>query len=55
MDAPATAPPVTYSVNGTQYVSILVGGQAHDDPTRPNGLNSPDRLRGDSIYTFQLP
>jgi quinohemoprotein ethanol dehydrogenase len=55
MDAPATAPPVTYSVNGHQYVSILVGGQAHDDPTRPSGLASPDRLRGDSIYTFALP
>jgi quinohemoprotein ethanol dehydrogenase len=55
MDAPATAPPVTYSVNGHQYVSILVGGQAHDDPTRPHGLTSADRLRGDSIYTFALP
>jgi quinohemoprotein ethanol dehydrogenase len=55
MDAPATAPPVTYSVNGKQYVSILVGGQAHDDPTRPHGLTSPDRLRGDSIYTYMLP
>jgi quinohemoprotein ethanol dehydrogenase len=55
MDAPATAPPVTYSVNGTQYVSILVGGQAHNDPTRPSGPTSPNRLRGDSIYTFQLP
>jgi len=55
MDAPATAPPITYSVNGHQYVSILVGGQAHDDPTRPDGLTSPVRLRGDSIYTFALP
>jgi quinohemoprotein ethanol dehydrogenase len=55
MDAPATAPPITYSVNGHQYVSILVGGQAHDDPTRPAGLTSPVRLRGDSIYTFALP
>jgi quinohemoprotein ethanol dehydrogenase len=55
MDAPATAPPVTYSVNGKQYVSILVGGQGHDDPTRPSGLTSPNRLRGDSVYTFQLP
>jgi quinohemoprotein ethanol dehydrogenase len=55
MDAPATAPPVTYSVNGKQYVSILVGGQGHDDPTRPSGLTSPNRLRGDSIYTYALP
>jgi quinohemoprotein ethanol dehydrogenase len=55
MDAPATAAPVTYAVNGKQYVSILVGGQGHDDPTRPHGLTSPDRLRGDSVYTFALP
>ena len=33
MDAMATAPPVTYSVGGKQYVSILVGGQNRDDPT----------------------
>ena len=26
----------TYSVNGTQYVSIFAGGESHNDPTRPD-------------------
>ena len=33
MTAPATSPPITYSVNGKQYVAIMAGGESHDDPT----------------------
>jgi hypothetical protein len=55
MDAPAAAPPVTYTVNGKQYVSIVVGGQGHNDPTRPNPAVPSQRLRGDSVYTYALP
>ena len=36
MTAPATSPPITYSVNGVQYVAIMAGGEAHDDPTGGN-------------------
>ena len=54
MDAPAAAAPVTYSVGGKQYVSIAVGGQSHNDVSRPLGLTNPARLRGDSIYTYVL-
>ncbi len=54
MDAPAAAPPITYSVNGTQYVSIVVGGESHNDPTRPNPAVPNQRVRGDSVYTYAL-
>lgn len=47
MTAPATSPPITYSVGGVQYVAIMAGGEGHDDPT--------DGIRGDTIYTFKLP
>jgi glucose dehydrogenase len=55
MDAPVGAAPVTYSVNGKQYISVAVGGQSHNDVSRPFGLTDPRRLRNDSIYTFVLP
>ena len=59
MDAMATAPPVTYSVGGKQYVSILVGGQNRDDPTgaAQGGVCTGPGLcgRGDYIYTYSLP
>ena len=55
MTAPAAAAPVTYTVGGKQYVSIAVGGQAHNDVSRPLGLTNPARLRDDAIYTFALP
>jgi glucose dehydrogenase len=55
MTAPVGAAPVTYMVGGKQYVSVAVGGQAHNDVSRPKGLTSPARLRDDSIYTFVLP
>ena len=55
MDAPVGAAPVTYTVNGKQYVSVAVGGQAHNDVSRPAGLTSSKRLRDDAIYTFVLP
>ncbi|MBV8079754.1 MAG: PQQ-binding-like beta-propeller repeat protein [Actinobacteria bacterium] len=54
MNAPAGAPPMTYSVNGTQYVSILVGGESHNDPTRPNPAIPNERVRGATIYTYVL-
>jgi quinohemoprotein ethanol dehydrogenase len=47
MAVPAAAPPITYAVNGKQYVSEIVGGEGHEDPT--NGV------RGSYIYTYALP
>jgi quinohemoprotein ethanol dehydrogenase len=55
MSAPIGAAPVTYTVNGKQYVSVAVGGQSHNDVSRPAGLTNPLRLRDDAIYTFALP
>jgi glucose dehydrogenase len=55
LDAGVGAAPVTYTVNGKQYVSVAVGGQSHNDVSRPNGLTSPVRWRNDSIYTYALP
>jgi alcohol dehydrogenase (cytochrome c) len=55
MTAPVGAAPVTYMVNGKQYVSVAVGGQSHNDVSRPKGLTNPARLRDDSIYTYVLP
>jgi hypothetical protein len=54
MDAPAAAPGVTYMVNGVQYVSIVAGGESHNDPTRPNPAVPAQRVRGDSVYTYVL-
>jgi glucose dehydrogenase len=54
MDAPASAPPITYEVGGVQYVSILAGGESHNDPTRPTPSFPANRVRGDSIYTYVL-
>jgi len=47
MTAPATSPAITYAVNGKEYVTIMAGGEGHDDPT--------GGIRGDTIYTFALP
>jgi len=62
MQAPVGAAPVTYSVNGKQYISVAVGGQSHNDVSRPRGrtgtCGTPPaacRLRDDSIYTYVLP
>ena len=55
LEAPVAAAPVTYTVNGKQYVSVAVGGQSHNDVSRPLGLTNPARLRGDAIYTWVLP
>jgi len=52
---PAAAAPIVYSVNGKEYVTIEVGGAGHNDVTRPAGLLSPLRVRGDYVYTFALP
>ena len=41
MTAPVGAAPVTYSVGGKQYVSVAVGGQSHNDVSRPLGLTNP--------------
>jgi quinohemoprotein ethanol dehydrogenase len=54
MVAPAAAPPITYSVNGTQYVSIFVGGESHNDASRPNPALPNERVRGDTVYTYSL-
>jgi quinohemoprotein ethanol dehydrogenase len=43
-EAAANAPVITYSVNGKQYVSSFVGGDAHEQTTR-----------GDVINTYELP
>jgi glucose dehydrogenase len=55
MSAPVGAAPVTYTVGGKQYVSVAVGGESHNDVSRPKGLTNPARLRDDSIYTYELP
>ena len=55
MEDPAAAPPVIYSVNGQEYVSIVAGGESHNDPTRPNPAVPSQRARGDAIYTYALP
>jgi hypothetical protein len=55
MTAPVGAAPVTYTVGGKQYVSVAVGGQSHNDVSRPLGLTNPARLRDDNIYTYALP
>jgi glucose dehydrogenase len=44
-DAGANAPPMTYSVNGKQYVAIYAGG---------NTFNAP-KSHGDSVYAYALP
>jgi alcohol dehydrogenase (cytochrome c) len=47
MAVPAAAPPITYSVNGKQYVAEIVGGEGHEDPT--------GGVRGSFIYAYALP
>jgi quinohemoprotein ethanol dehydrogenase len=55
MPYPVAAAPIVYSVGGKEYVTVEVGGAAHNDVTRPNGLLDPRRVRGDYVYTFALP
>jgi len=55
MPYPAVTAPITYTVDGKQYVTIEVGGAAHNDVSRPFGLLDSRRVRGDYIYTFALP
>jgi quinohemoprotein ethanol dehydrogenase len=54
MPYPVAAAPIVYSVGGKEYVTVEVGGAGHNDVTRPNGLLSPVRVRGDYVYTFAL-
>ena len=54
MPYPANSAPITYSVDGKQYVTIEVGGASRNDVSRPFGLLDPRRVRGDYIYTFAL-
>jgi quinohemoprotein ethanol dehydrogenase len=54
MPYPVAAAPITYSVNGKQFVTVEVGGAGHNDVTRPFGLLDPRRVRGDYVYTFAL-
>lgn len=51
---PCSSAPITYTVDGKQYVTIECGGAAHNDVTRPFGLLDPRRVRGDHIYTYAL-
>ncbi len=55
MPYPVASAPITYTVNGKQYVTVEVGGAAHNDTSRPFGLLDPRRSRGDLVYTFALP
>jgi quinohemoprotein ethanol dehydrogenase len=54
MPYPVASAPITYTVNGKQFVTVEVGGAGHNDVTRPYGLLDPRRVRGDYIYTFAL-
>jgi len=45
LDASALSPPAIYSVNGHEFVTLMVGGTSA----------SSVALRGDSIYSFALP
>ena len=55
MPYPVASAPITYMVNGKQYVTVEVGGAGHNDVTRPKGLLDSTRVRGDYVYTFALP
>ena len=55
MTAPVGAAPVTYMVGGKQYVSVAVGGQSHNDVSRPKGLTNPARLRDDTSTRSSCP
>ncbi len=54
MAYPVASAPITYTVNGKQFVTVEVGGAGHNDVTRPYGLQDSRRVRGDYIYTFAL-
>ena len=57
LDDVPTAPSITYSVNGKQYVAVVVGnGNAHASswaPLVPEIHNPPDH--GGAIWVFELP
>ena len=55
MPHPVASAPVTYTGGGKQYVTVQVGGAAHNDVTRPFGSLDARRNRGDLIYSFVLP
>jgi quinohemoprotein ethanol dehydrogenase len=55
MPYPVASAPIVYSVGGKQYVTVEVGGAAHNDTSRPFGLLDSRRSRGDLVYTFTLP
>jgi quinohemoprotein ethanol dehydrogenase len=55
MPYPVASAPIVYSVGGKEYVTVEVGGAAHNDTSRPFGLLDPRRQRGDLVYTFALP
>jgi quinohemoprotein ethanol dehydrogenase len=54
MPYPVSSAPITYTVNGKQFVTVEVGGSGHNDVTRPFGLLDPRRVRGDYVYTFAV-
>jgi quinohemoprotein ethanol dehydrogenase len=51
-DAGVEAPPMTYSVNGKQYVAIYAGGSTFSIEATSTGEKFP---HGDSLYVFALP
>jgi quinohemoprotein ethanol dehydrogenase len=48
MPAMAAAPPITYMVNGVQYVAGMAGGESHEDPDPTGGF-------GSYMYAFAVP
>jgi glucose dehydrogenase len=44
----AAAPPITYSVNGVQYVAGIAGGESHENPDPTGGF-------GAYVYAFAVP
>jgi quinohemoprotein ethanol dehydrogenase len=48
MPAMAAAPPITYSVNGVQYVAGIAGGESHENPDPTGGF-------GSYVYAYALP
>ncbi len=51
MPAMASAPPITYMVNGVQYVAGIAGGESHENPV-PSGTNAGF---GSYVYAFAVP
>lgn len=44
----AAAPPITYMVNGVQYIAGIAGGESHENPVVSGGF-------GSYVYAFAVP